>query len=146
MKAQKQDPQPVATMKVVVPTHKIAPGQTETDAAFGIAYMDANGKLTPMSADESHQLTMTETLDTKKSSGKPGQICDKGCTTALSGTETVTDAMRVSGKNVVVLDKHFAVDGQPVKVIDPNTGKARDFVHQESSVKGGTNLSFGDNQ
>jgi hypothetical protein len=52
--------------------------------------------------------------------------------------------MRVSGKNVVVLDKRFTIDGKPAKVFDPGTGRARDFVHQESSVKRGTTLTFGD--
>jgi len=134
----------VVTMKITVPTHKIGPQQTETDAGFGIAYMDSNGKVTPAS-NESHMLTMTEKLDTDKSKGVPLQIADKGRTGAVSGTETITDAMRVSGKNVVVLDKRFAIGGQPAKVFNPSTGKTLDFIHQESSVKGGTNLSYENN-
>jgi hypothetical protein len=107
--------------------------------------MDANGKITPPTEKEEHSLTMTETLDTKKSKGPAPQICDKPCGGNVVGTETLKDTMRVSGKNVVVLDKRFTIDGKPAKVFDPGTGRATDFVHQESTVKGGTILTYGDN-
>ena len=132
-------------MKVVVPTGKIGPQQTETVAGFGVAHMDANGKITPPAEKEEHSLTFTETLDTKKSKGPAPQICSQPCGENVVGTETVKDTMRVSGKNVVVLDKRFTIDGKPAKVFDPGTGRARDFVHQVSSVKGGTILTYGDN-
>jgi hypothetical protein len=144
--SQSADAQLVVTMKITEPTVKIGPQQTETTAAFGVAQMDAKstkGKIEP--TDGQHLLKMTETLDKKKSKGAAPEICTEQCSGTLQPTHTLTDTMRVSGKQIIVLDKHFQIDGHDAKVVDPGTGRPHDFVHQVSSVKGGTNLTFGDN-
>ena len=79
--------------------------------------MDANGKITPPTEKKEHSLTLTETLDTKKSKAPAPEICSQPCGGNVVGTETLKDTMRVSGKNVVVLDRRFTMDGKPAKSV-----------------------------
>jgi RHS repeat-associated protein len=145
-KAQKQTSQLVVTMKVIVPDKKITRNQREEVVGFGIAKMDEKGDITPISDTDQHKLITVETLDKAKSKGKEPDICQPACVADIAGTQVVEDTMRISRGMIVVLDKRFAIDaiGVPAKVYDPDTHRARDFVHEESTFKTGTTLTFGD--
>jgi len=138
-----QNSQLVVTSRQLLPTAPInGNGDQEGMQGFGLAHMDANGKLTPLSDNETYTLKMTETLDEEKSKGKKPEICKDQCKTDVTGNSVLKDTMTISKGVVVVLDKRFTVNGNPVKVIDPQTGKATDYVHQESTSKTGTVLTY----
>ena len=143
---QTKEPELVVTVNIVYSNQKINSDTKETVANYGVASMDEKGNVSPTNPVETHSMTFTESLDPKKSTGKPaGGICNKPCGGDLNGAATYPDTMRVSGKNVYVLDKHFKIDGQPARVINPETGKPADFIHQESAFKKGTVLSYENN-
>ncbi len=136
------------TFDMNAPTEPVpgaSPKAIEKDAAFGITYVDQKGNAVDPLPNEGHTITMTEKVDTSRTTKPLPDTCHP-CTAKTRGTEAVNrvDAMRVSGKRTVVLDKRFQVDHKDARIYDSNTHTLHDFIHEEGSVKGGINLTYGD--
>jgi hypothetical protein len=87
------------------------------------------------------KVTLTETLIKGK---EPDKWCPgpKGC--AAPGPARDTQQVKRGGDRIV--EKRFAIDGNPVRIFDPETKRAYDFVRYDVSFKNGFVATYGNDE